>query len=73
MDFQNLINHWPEILAAGKSVGVAFFVAMAGIGGFLKAVEAVLQVIAPLTKWTWDDNLATKLGKLLALKVFNKK
>lgn len=51
----------------------AFFFMMMAIGGFLKAVESILQIIAPITDWKWDDNLATLLGKLLANKIFNKK
>ena len=62
----NIIKHWQEIGAGG-------LVVLAAVGGMLKAVEALIQIIAPLTPWKWDDNLATSLGKLLAKKVFNKK
>ena len=48
-------------------------ITIAALGAFLKGIEAILQIIAPLTKWTWDDNLATILGKILASKVFQKK
>ena len=63
---QNIAANW-------KDIAVQAAVAIAALGGFLKGVEAILQIIAPLTKWTWDDNLATMLGKLLANKIFHKK
>ena len=28
------------------------------------SLESIMQVIAPITDWKWDDNLATLLGKL---------
>lgn len=59
--------------AHGGDLAVAFVAVMVAIGGFLKAVEALLQLVAPFTPWKWDDNLATMLGKWAALKVFNKK
>ena len=48
-------------------------ICIAAIGALLKGIEAILQIIAPFTKWTWDDNVATALGKLLSNKIFNKK
>jgi hypothetical protein len=59
---QNSGQLWAQIL-----------ITIAALGAFLKGVETILQIIAPLTKWTWDDNLATMLGKILANKIFQKK
>lgn len=73
MDIQGLIHSVNDIVEAGKAVVPAFLLVMVAIGGFLKTIEAVLQIIAPLTGWKWDDNLATALGKLLANKIFQKK
>jgi len=61
------------IIANWKEIATHALVVMATIGGVLKAVEALLQVIAPLTPFKWDDNLATMFGKWAALKIFNKK
>jgi len=63
---QGVVKNWDEIT-------VAVLVVLAAIGGVLKAVESLVQLIAPFTPWKWDDNLATKLGKWAALKIFNKK
>jgi hypothetical protein len=57
----------------GKELVTQVLLVLAAFGGLLKAVEALLQFIAPFTKWTWDDNLATALGKITAAKIFNKK
>lgn len=70
MDFIGVFNAVKDSIGP---IGAAFVAVMIAVGGFLKAIEAVLQLIAPLTKWTWDDNLATTLGKFVALKIFNKK
>ena len=59
---QNSGQLWAQIL-----------ITIAALGAFLKGIEAILQIIAPLTKWTWDDNLATMLGKIVANKIFHKK
>ena len=48
-------------------------IVIAAIGALLKGIEAILQLVAPLTPWKWDDNLATLLGKFLAAKIFQKK
>lgn len=65
MDISYIISHYKEIITH-------FFMIMAALGGFLKAIEAFLQFIAPHTGWKWDDNLATALGKFTARKIFNK-
>lgn len=59
---QNSGQLWAQIL-----------ITIAALGAFLKGVEALLQIIAPLTPWTWDDNIATMLGKIVANKIFHKK
>jgi hypothetical protein len=48
-------------------------ICIAALGAFIKGVETILQIIAPLTPFKWDDNLATVLGKFLAFKIFQKK
>lgn len=65
MDYGHLLNQVQQI-------ATQFFIVMAAIGGLLKTIESVMQVVAPLTGWTWDDNLATALGKWATLKIFNK-
>jgi hypothetical protein len=59
---QNSGQLWAQIL-----------ITIAALGAFLKGVEAILQIVAPLTPWTWDDNIATMLGKIVANKIFHKK
>jgi len=59
---QNSGQLWAQIL-----------ITIAALGAFLKGIEAILQIIAPLTPWTWDDNIATMLGKIVANKIFHKK
>lgn len=61
------------ILAHSNELWMQILIIIGAIGALLKGIEAILQIIAPLTKWTWDDNLATMLGKILANKVFQKK
>ena len=62
-----------EIAKHSGELWAQILITIVALGGFLKGIEAILQIIAPLTKWTWDDNLATMLGKLLANKIFQKK
>jgi len=59
---QNSEQLWAQIL-----------ITIAALGAFLKGIEAILQIVAPLTPWTWDDNIATMLGKIVANKIFHKK
>lgn len=73
MDIQGLIHSAKDIVEAAKAIVPAALLVVAAIGGVLKTIEAVIQIIAPLTSWKWDDNLATMLGKLLANKIFQKK
>lgn len=63
---KNIVTHWKEISTQALIIVAAF-------GGTVKAIETLLQIIAPMTPWEWDDNLATILGKLLANKIFQKK
>jgi len=70
---ENIFHAISTIQGMIGPVATAFVLMMVAIGGFLKSIEAIIQVIAPLTPWKWDDNLATLLGKLLANKIFNKK
>lgn len=70
MDFIGIFH---AIKDAIGPIGASFVMMMVAVGGFLKAIEAVLQLVAPLTPWKWDDNLATMLGKFVALKIFQKK
>lgn len=63
----------PGIISNINPIMTQIFIIVAAFGGLLKAIEALLQFIAPFTKTEWDDNLATKLGKITASKVFNKK
>lgn len=46
---------------------------IAALGALLKGIEAILSIIAPLTPWKWDNDIADALGKLLAAKIFQKK
>lgn len=73
MDIQGLMAHMGEIIESAKAVVPAVLLVLAAIGGVIKAIESVLQIIAPFTPWQWDNNLATALGKWAALKIFNKK
>ena len=61
------------IIAHSNELWSQVLITIVALGAFLKGVETLLEIIAPLTKWTWDDNLATMLGKLLANKIFQKK
>ena len=61
------------VLAHSGELWSQILITIAALGAFLKGVETILEIIAPLTKWTWDDNLATMLGKVLASKIFQKK
>jgi len=73
MNIENILAVIKVIQEHGSGVVVAFLFVLSAIGGLIKALESFLQLIAPLTSWKWDDNLATKLGKWAALKIFNKK
>jgi len=73
MDIQGLIHASKDIIALAQSIVPAILLVIAAIGGVLKIIESIMQIIAPLTGWKWDDNLATSLGKLLANKIFQKK
>ena len=61
------------VMAHSNELWAQILITIVALGSFLKGVETLLEIIAPLTKWTWDDNLATMLGKLLANKIFQKK
>ena len=61
------------VIAHSGDLWAQILITIAALGAFLKGVETILEIIAPLTPWTWDDNLATMLGKLLAAKIFQKK
>ena len=61
------------IIAHSNELWSQVLITIVALGAFLKGVETLLEIIAPLTKWTWDDNLATMLGKVLASKIFQKK
>jgi hypothetical protein len=61
------------IASHSNELWAQILIVIMAVGSLLKGLEAILQIIAPLTKWTWDDSLATMLGKLLANKIFQKK
>ena len=61
------------VIAHSGELWAQILIIIVAVGGFLKAVEALLQLIAPFTPWKWDDNLATILGKIVANKIFQKK
>ena len=48
-------------------------VIVAAVGALLKGIEAILSIIAPLTPWQWDNDIADLLGKAVAHKIFRKK
>lgn len=60
--FANADSLWEQVLL----VVIAF-------GGFLAALQGLLDLVAPLTPWTWDDSLAKALGKVVAHKLFRRK
>lgn len=61
------------IVAHSNELWMQILIIIAAAGALLKGIEAILQIIAPLTPWAWDDNLATLLGKIVANKIFQKK
>ncbi len=61
------------VIAHSNELWMQILIVIGALGALLKGLEAIIQIIAPLTKWTWDDNLATMLGKILANKIFQKK
>jgi len=63
---KNIVSHSNEIWAQ-------ILVAVAAFGAFLKGVEAVISLIAPLTPWKFDNDLADMLAKITTAKLFNKK
>ena len=48
-------------------------VVIAAVGALLKGLEAILSLIAPLTPWKFDNDLADLLAKITTAKIFNKK
>jgi len=68
-----MIDFVQVIVAHSNELWAQVLITIAALGAFLKGVEAIIQIIAPLTPWKWDDNLATILGKLVANKIFQKK
>ena len=46
---------------------------IAAIGALLKGLEAIISLIAPYTPWSWDNDIADFLGKIVASKIFQKK
>jgi hypothetical protein len=63
----------PLIIAHSNELWAQILIIIAALGALLKGIEAILQIIAPMTPFKWDDNIATMLGKLLANKIFRKK
>lgn len=61
------------IASHGNELWAQILIIVTALGAFLKGIETILQILAPLTPWKWDDNLATILGKILAAKIFQKK
>ena len=61
------------VQAHANEIWMQVLIIIGAIGALLKGIESILQIIAPFTPWKWDDNLATMVGKILSLKIFQKK
>ena len=48
-------------------------VVIAAVGALLKGLEAIISIIAPLTTWRGDNDLAELLAKITTAKIFNRK
>ena len=62
-----------EILSHSGEIWAQILVTIVALGGLLKGIEGVISIIAPLTPWKWDNDIADWLGKLVANKIFQKK
>ena len=70
MDIGSLIYFFQ---AHSGEIWMQVLIIVSAIGALLKGIEAIISIIAPLTPWKWDNDLADLLGKLLASKIFRKK
>lgn len=61
------------VVAHSNEIWAQVLVAIAAIGAFLKGLEAIISIIAPLTPWKLDNDLADLLAKVTTAKVFQKK
>ena len=61
------------ITSHSNELWAQILIVIASVGALLKGVEAVISIIAPLTPWKWDNDLADLLGKVVASKIFKKK
>jgi hypothetical protein len=59
MDFGQLMDAWKAVVASG----IQFWIA---VGSFLALLSFVIGFVTKLTPWTWDDNLGSVLGGLVA-------
>lgn len=61
------------VQAHANEIWMQVLIIIGAIGALLKGIESILQIIAQFKPWKWDDNLATMVGKILSLKIFQKK
>lgn len=61
------------IASHSNEIWAQVLVAIAALGAFLKGLEAILSIIAPLTPWKFDNDLADLLAKVTTAKIFQKK
>ena len=67
MDIINAVmSHSGELWAQALIV-------IASIGALLKGLEAIISLLAPLTPWKWDNDLADLLAKVTTAKIFQRK
>jgi hypothetical protein len=59
MDIAGLTEAWKQVVASGLDFWIA-------LGSFLALLSFLVGFITKLTPWTWDDNLGSVLGSLVA-------
>ena len=73
MDYAQIISAAQTVIKDVTILVGTFTALLLAVGGVLSSVNSLLRMIAPLTKWTWDDHLADLIGKWAASKIFKKK
>lgn len=60
------------IAAHSNEIWAQVLIVIAALGALLKGLEAILSIIAPLTPWKFDNDLADLLAKVTTAKIFNR-
>lgn len=63
---QGIAGHSNELWAQ-------ILIVIAAVGALLKGLEAIISIIAPLTPFRFDNDLADLLAKITTAKIFQKK